>query len=84
MNKSQTIRILAHLKKGQTITALEALELFGCFRLSAIIHRLRNDGYEIETKFVTKNKKTFAEYFYHGVDVQHTNQPDFLHKFETV
>lgn len=83
MEKSQTIRILEHLKKGQTITPLEALEKFGCFRLSAIIYSLRHDGYEIETKFVTKNKKTFAEYIYHGVDVQHTNQPDFLHKFET-
>tara|TARA_R100001460_G_scaffold41330_7_gene76949 strand:+ start:3498 stop:3704 length:207 start_codon:yes stop_codon:yes gene_type:complete len=61
MEKTQDIRILEHLKKGQTITPLEALELFGCFRLSAVIHRLRFD-YEINTNYVTKNKKTFAEY----------------------
>mgnify|MGYP001318059311 CR=1 FL=1 len=67
MNQTQDNRILEHLKKGQTITALEALELFGCFRLSAVIHRLR-ENYEIDTNFVTKrlyrsnDKKTFAEY----------------------
>ena len=61
MNQTQDNRILEHLKKGQTITALEALELFGCFRLSAVIHRLR-ENHEIDTNFVTKNKKTFAEY----------------------
>lgn len=34
---SQTARILSHLLEGRSITALEALDLYGCFRLSARI-----------------------------------------------
>ena len=32
-----------HLLQGKTITPIEALNMCGCFRLSAIIHRLRHD-----------------------------------------
>ena len=42
-------RILIHLKQGKTITSLEAQNLFYCFRLSAVIHRLRKAGHEIVT-----------------------------------
>ena len=31
---TQCNRILAHLKKGLTITSLEALQMFGCMRLA--------------------------------------------------
>ena len=34
---SQTARILSHMLEGKAITAIEALELYGCFRLSARI-----------------------------------------------
>jgi len=34
---SQTSRILSHLLEGKSITALEALDLYGCLRLSARI-----------------------------------------------
>jgi len=36
MKKSQMNQILARLEKGKSITPLEALEKFGCFRLSAL------------------------------------------------
>jgi hypothetical protein len=60
--KSQNNRILQHLKKGKPITPIDALNLYGCFRLSARIKDLRDEGHNIKTKPVTKNGKTFASY----------------------
>lgn len=42
-HKTQLVRIKEHLKKGYTITPQEALKKYGCFRLSAVIHRLRTE-----------------------------------------
>jgi hypothetical protein len=50
------------LIKGKTITALQALNKWGCMRLSARINELRNDGLPILTDTITKNGKTFARY----------------------
>lgn len=46
---NQTKQILAHLKQGKTISQIEAIELCNCYRLSAIIKRLRNAGHNIIT-----------------------------------
>jgi hypothetical protein len=43
---TQEGRILAHLLIG-SITPIDALELYGCFRLAARIHTLRQRGYTI-------------------------------------
>lgn len=59
---NQTDLILAHLKRGESITPLEALNLYGCFRLGARIDDLRNKGYEIQTDMVPSNGKRFARY----------------------
>lgn len=59
---SQKQQILAHLKNGQTLTAISALSLYGCFRLSARINELRQSGHDIESKFVTRNGKKFSRY----------------------
>ena len=59
--KSQNNQILDHLLKGRSITPIQALQWFGCFRLSARIHNLREE-YPIETKHITKDNKTFASY----------------------
>ena len=46
-NNTQCAAILEHLKKGLSITPLEALNLCGCFRLAARIHDLRHkQGYD--------------------------------------
>ena len=38
------LNIIRHyMMSGKSITPIEALNLCGCFRLSAIIHRLRHD-----------------------------------------
>ncbi len=45
------------------LTALDALESFGCFRLAARIHELRRDGWQIEERTVeTRGGKRVAEY----------------------
>ena len=49
MNSTQTTQVLNHLKQGRSITQVDAIRLFKCYRLSAIIKRLRNQGCEIVT-----------------------------------
>lgn len=61
-HKSQNEEILAWLKAGKSITPLEALERFGCFRLGGRIYELRAEGHRIVTDMVTKNGKRYAEY----------------------
>ena len=60
--KTQNEKIKAYLTKGKAITPIDALNKFGCFRLSARIADLRNEGLNITTKYVTKAGKTFASY----------------------
>jgi hypothetical protein len=59
---TQTRAILAHLRT-QTITAFEALQLYGCFRLAARIKDLRDEGHDIHTERVeVQTGKRIAEY----------------------
>ncbi len=44
----QTV-ILDYLKKGKTLSQAEAIDLCDCYRLSAVIDRLRKQGYDIVT-----------------------------------
>ena len=60
--EAQNKAILKHLKAGRKITPIQALNLYGCFRLSARIHNLRADGHKIDTIPVKKGGKTFASY----------------------
>jgi len=51
------------LDSGLSITPLEALNRYGCFRLAAVIHKLRRDGHKIVTETVeTPEGKHFARY----------------------
>ena len=59
---SQKSAILSHLKSKKTITPLQALELFGCFRLAARISELRESGHLIETETVHQGDKHYAKY----------------------
>ena len=61
--KSQTKKIAEHLMSGKSITPIEALNKYGCFRLGARIHDLKHkQGFSIETKTVENEGKRFAEY----------------------
>lgn len=61
---SQTARIKAALLRGETLTPLDALRRFGCFRLGARIWDLRNEhGMDIRTEqFRTESGKIVAAY----------------------
>ena len=55
--------ILTHLKSGRSITPLEALELYGCFRLASRISDLKKKyPLKIEKTMVGNNGKKFASY----------------------
>lgn len=56
--KSQTQAIKYHLEIYGNITSLEAIELYGCTRLSAKIYDLKKEGYNI-TKTMEKGKNRF-------------------------
>lgn len=62
--KGQCAAILAHLKRGRQLSSLNALNLFGCFRLAARIHDLRARGHKIESASTTlSNKKRISVYW---------------------
>jgi hypothetical protein len=58
---TQCEQILAHLKE-RPITPLEALDLYGCFRLVARVWDLRQDGHDIHMQLIERNGKRFAQY----------------------
>jgi hypothetical protein len=60
---SQCDDILNHLKR-EPISAIEALNRYGCFRLAARIKDLRGQGHDIETRDLElPSGKTVAEYY---------------------
>lgn len=63
----QADQILEYLKSGRTLTALDALQMFGCFRLAARIWELRGQGYDIQARDKElPNGKHVAAYAYNG------------------
>lgn len=65
--KSQKQQVLEHLQSGKTLTQAEAIKLCGSYRLGAIVHVLRGEGYDIVT-IPEKNKGhgLHARYEYKG------------------
>lgn len=55
---TQNQKILIHLQKGRGITTLEAYDMFGCTRLSARIHDLRDMGYTIFSRMIEVPTRT--------------------------
>jgi hypothetical protein len=59
---SQNALIKGWLMNGRSLTTLEALNMFGCFRLAARIENLRTQGMDIQTEIVEINDKRVARY----------------------
>ena len=59
---SQQEQIKECLLEGNSITAMEALDLFGCFRLASRISDLKKQGLNIESRKVQKGEKWVSEY----------------------
>jgi hypothetical protein len=69
MIESQNKQIKAHLLSGKSITGLDALYMFGCWRLPARINDLKKTGLCIDKKMIEitspsvfNNKKRVAQY----------------------
>ncbi len=61
--QSQKKLIREWLEAGNSITPMEALNLFGCFRLGARIWDLRDEGMKIETEMNYNGRKKNAVYY---------------------
>jgi len=60
---SQQKAILKYLKRGEKLTGIKALKLFGCFRLAARIYDLKMSGHTIESSLITERGKKCSEYY---------------------
>ena len=61
--ESQSKMILDYLSQGKKLTSLEALKLFGCWRLGARIFDLKDKGHNIQTEMIKlSNGKRVAQY----------------------
>lgn len=63
--KNQCDYLLDYLERYNSITPMEALNAFNCFRLGARVSDLRADGYNIITEINPKGKR-YAIYRYYG------------------
>jgi hypothetical protein len=69
--KSQKQLVLEYLEKGNTITPIEALNMFGTFRLASRINELRDEGHSIKTiRHITHSGKSVAMYHMTNIPVQ--------------
>jgi hypothetical protein len=63
VGSEQNSKILSYMLLGNSISAYEALQLFGCFRLAARIHDIRKMGYAINKETMdTQSGKKVAVY----------------------
>ena len=58
--KAKVLRYIQTHRRG--ITGLEALKLFGLYRLSSAIHELRSEGYDIKTDMMTPDDPDESKY----------------------
>lgn len=66
---NQTAQIRKHLNSGRSLTAIQALNNFGCFRLAARIFDLRSEYGE---ESIYTEKQPHGESYiavYHGTDL---------------
>ena len=60
---TQSAKVLYHLQNYGSLTAIEALELFACFRLASRINDLKEAGHNIQMEMKKmKNGKKVAVY----------------------
>jgi hypothetical protein len=71
MKLTQYDRVLDHLQRNGKLSQKQAIRLFGAYRLSDIIYRMRRDGYNISTTFKSGKNRfgdtvSWAEYKLEG------------------
>jgi hypothetical protein len=60
--ESQPAQILRHLQERGSITQQEALNQYSCWRLSAVIGKLKKRGHPIKSTTETTNGKSYSRY----------------------
>ena len=60
--KTKLDKVRDHLNKGFSINGRDAYIVWGYYRLSDGIHKLRKEGMKIETISCVKNGNQFAKY----------------------
>lgn len=60
--ESQNKRIRKHLQYGLSLTPLDALYQYGCFRLGARIYDLKQEGILIETEMIAITSEGKTKY----------------------
>ena len=63
MKKAQNAQIRMYLETGKSLTPMDALVRFNCFRLAARIKDLRDEGVAINSELVHKDGKKYSRYF---------------------
>jgi len=63
---TQKQKVQMHLIMGKSITPIEALNKYGCFRLADVIFKLRGDGMDIATEKVKGKENHYARYYLRG------------------
>lgn len=71
--RTQVEYLKEYLDMYGSITPLEALSAFGCFRLSARIADLREEGYRISTEIHHDGRKSYAIYRWEEDDEVQSN-----------
>lgn len=60
----QARKILAHMEAGKTITPMKALNVYGIYRLSDCVFKIRNAGHGVCTlNCVDEGGHKYAKYF---------------------
>lgn len=61
MTDSKHKQIETHLLSGKPLTGLQAIDLYGVYRLSSVINRLRKK-HDIETTMIERNGESYGQY----------------------
>jgi hypothetical protein len=62
MNRTQCAQIIDYLATGHSLSPLQALDKFNCWRLGGRIYELRQAGHRIKTRLVKIGSKHVASY----------------------
>ena len=78
---SQKEKVLKHMEKNNTITSIEAFEIYKITRLSSIINILRKEGYDIESRKPKKGNYSIyhlwgTKYQTHHIDKREKNKQE--------
>ncbi len=57
MKTSQSKLILAHLRRGKSLTKPQSFEMFGCWNTGNIIYLLRKQGHDVQTTMIASENR---------------------------